>query len=206
MRTLHECAVVVVALACGAPALASTIVTDPSDDSSIQDIVAISAGYDATALYLTADFRSGTFDAGNLGFIFGLDTDLDSLTGCQPPSFFPVGADYAIGFNSSADPVQAGVYRFSDVSLMGTIAVSFAGDSLSFTVPLTLLGGSDGLCRFGFMAGTPTGLESFNPGDACPDDGFTGQALHELSSPVPEPATLALVTLGGLAVMRRRPR
>src|SRR2546425_9498263 len=120
----HICAVLVgfiILFSAPLPTFATTILLDPAD-AAIQDILSISGGFDATTLFLKATFRSGTFDPGDLGFLFGLDTDLNVGTGVQPPTSFPLGSDFNVfGLASGGNPpAVASIIRIG-VGFEGTV-------------------------------------------------------------------------------------
>jgi PEP-CTERM motif-containing protein len=171
---------------------ATTILLDPAD-AAIQDILSVSGSFHATTLYLSATFRSGTFVPGNLGFLFGLDTDLNPLTGVQPPATFPLGSDFNVfGLASGGNPPSvASVIRIG-VGFQGTVPVVFGTDAFSLAIPLALLGNDDGVANFGLAVGTPNSPSGFL---------LTDQTSGPLSGPttavpIPEPGTLTLLSVG----------
>lgn len=187
-------------------AVATTILVDPPD-AGTHDILSISGGFDATTLFLSATFRPGTFNPADLGFIFGLDTDLDVATGTQgPPAFFPLGADFTVSFFPSNTPF--GNARVNS-SLGGLVPVTYSADAFSLSVPLALLGNDDGVANFGLSVGVPnvsgsafvpTDLTIPGPvGTAGPLAGPTSPVSN--LTPIPEPGTLVLVASGLLGLL-----
>jgi hypothetical protein len=171
-------------LAAASPLVAQTTIPDPINDASgWPDIVSVSGGFTTTNLLVTAHFRPGTLSPANLGFLIGLDTDLNANTGTQPPNW-PVGQDYTVYFNSLTNPSTAFVGGYP-------IPVSFSADSLGVSVPLAQLGNDNGVARFAFWwrvcrswtaLRSPTLRQTAPPREAC------WVALRRLSpSPVRSP-------------------
>ena len=159
--------------------VAAGTILDPSGDSMSNDIVSVDGAFDATALYLTASFAPGTLDPTNLGFVFGLDLDLDPDTGidCGGPTFFPCGAEWYVFFNSQLDP--ANVITFdSEGSLLTTFPVAFDSDGLRIAVPLNpdpAIGlPDDGFALFGLVVGVPISAEAFEVYDIAPGSAVNG--------------------------------
>jgi hypothetical protein len=168
------------------PLHAQTIITDPAGDASGHpDVIAISGGYTRSNLYLTATFRSGSLNRTNLGFMFGLDTDLHPNTGVKPPASFPLGAEFSIFFVSASDTNNATVTDIMKEQAVGTVPVKFASDSLSLTVPLALLHSTNGKMNFGFVCGPAGPNGSFEPFDMVPDKAYCGP-LGGPTSLIPE--------------------
>jgi hypothetical protein len=212
-RRAIRCAVAVLAaLALVGPTQAATIV-DPAGDSTSQDIVSVTGVYDAHALHLSASFVSGTLDPAALGFTFGLDTDEDPGTGlaCSDDGFaFPCGAEWSLFFQVDYDPANAILVDSDTGTMHASLPVVFGIDTLSLTVPLDAdpaLGlPDDGRLLFGLIVGDPTPGFGFEGRDLAADSALGG-ALVGPSTPVPEPATGALVGLGlmAMSVARRGP-
>ncbi|MGZ6237376.1 MAG: hypothetical protein ACXWMJ_08680, partial [Syntrophales bacterium] len=98
---------------------AQYIITDSYGDASTNDILSISGGFNGTNLLLGANFRPGTFNSNNLGFAWGLDTNLDGLT------------DYETYFNSLRNPAQMLLQKIirPNVWNIAYIPVSFGANS-----------------------------------------------------------------------------
>lgn len=158
------------------PINATSVLTDASGDASTNDILSISGGFDNTSLYLGASFRPSTFNSGNLAFVFVLDTDLNHTV------------DYAVYFDSSYSNTLASVDRNRYI---GTVPVSFGSNSINLSVPLSLLGNSNGTANFGFGSGIPApNGGGFSFMDYAPDDPQGGGPFSMLggpTSPVPGP-------------------
>jgi hypothetical protein len=169
------------------PINATTIITDPSGDANpyIHDILSISGGFDSSNLYLEATFQPGTFNPSNLGFLWGLDTDLDSGTGGQG---VVLGADFTIFFDWLKITTRALVVKHDGGITVGTVPVSFGSNSLSLTVPLSLLDNDDGVALFSLAVGTPVDADHFSITDSVLMGGPT--------TPVPEPTTMLLLGSG----------
>ena len=174
------------------PTFATTILLDPAD-AAIQDILSISGGFDSATLFLSATFRPGTFAPGNLGFLFGLDTDLNAATGVQPPASFPLGSDFNVfGLASGGNPPStASVIRIG-VGFQGTVPVVLGIDAFSLAIPLAMLGNDDGVANFGLAVGTPNSPSSFLLTDST-------ELLRGPTTAVPEPATVILLGIGLLS-------
>lgn len=191
-------------------ASATTTVSDPAGDADGgPDILSISAGFNSNTLFVSATFAPGTLDPNELGFNFGLDTDLDPSTGYPcPPNIFPCGAEWELHYNSTN---AVGTVRLDDFnSFYVTIPVVFGPDSFEIAVPLNPdpnLGlPDDGELLFGLVAGIPDpGTGVFGPDDIAWDAADEGP-LAGPSTRVPEPTIVLLATWTALAVspLRRR--
>jgi hypothetical protein len=186
------------------PAFATTILYDASD-AAIHDISSVSGGFDGSTLYVSATFRPGTLDPGNLGFLIGLDTDLNPATGVKAPAFFPLGADFTVfGVASGGSPTATARVSRVGVGLEGTVDVFFGIDAFSLAIPLNLLANDDGVANFGLAVGRPTSATGFTPTDlTVPGPVGTSGPLDGPTTPVPEPGTLTLLSIGILALLGR---
>ena len=193
VQFVHRCAISTLGLL-PLVAGATTVIADAVGDANGHaDVVGIAGGYDATNLYLSAKFATGTLDPKSVAFFFALDVDQDLSTGNQPP-VFPYGSDYAVSYNSLVGTLNARIGK-------NFVPIQFDSDSLKIAVPLSFLGNDDGLMNFGFIVGVPADTSSFSPYDWTPDS-LTKAGLGGPTSPVPE-APASLLWLAGLAVTAR---
>ena len=159
------------------------LVNDPIGDASGHpDAISISGRFSGGNLFLTAAFSNGTLNPTNLGFMFGFDLDRNPSTGVQPPASFPLGAEATVYFSSAENLNDA---RLSTQSLFQRLRVTFGSNSLSLVIPLSSLGGGDGVMGFGFIVGVPDGTNGFFGYDTVPDSA-SGGPLSALTTPVPE--------------------
>jgi hypothetical protein len=179
-------------------ARAQTLLTDLSGDSSAgPDVVSVSAGYDASYLYLSAEFRVGTLNPASFGFVFDLDVDQNPLTGMRYAGG-PYGVDYWVYFNSEDSLTTASVkFMTSPYPLTGTVLLTVGQDQISTRVPLALLGNDDGIMNFGFACGLPYYNYGITIYDTAPDgiNIVSGKTLTTATTPVPEPQSLLLGVL-----------
>jgi len=150
-------------------------VTDPAGDAlSVAPTVAISpdlvgANIQVTAgnLTITVSFTPGTLSQTQTVWYAELDTDQNPATG-RPGIVAPVagifgdtdllGVDYEIAAVYPRNSTQATIFHVTAAppvqpTIVGTASVSFpSADSARVTVPLTLLGGTDGHMKFKVVA------------------------------------------------------
>jgi hypothetical protein len=194
----------------------ATTVSPDAPDAAVDDVLSVSGGFDATNFYASAHFRPGTLNVSTLGFILGLDTDLNLLTGV--PLGGPLsGADVFVVFPDGIDPTKADVLDAITLGpIIGAVPVHFGPDSFDLAIPLAFLGTSTGRARFGLMAGP---LDPVNPGTfdladistqtglPAPGEGFAPLGGAP-ATPIPAPAPAVLlgsaITALAAALMRRR--
>ena len=186
---------------------ATTIVSDPSLDSTARDFTQITGSYDDQNVYFTASFRQGTLQRNSLGFAFYVNTDMNSATGSGG-----IGIDYSIFYHQPINTTVnfAFVTNTATGVETGRANIDFAADFLSVAVPLAWLGNDDGIMQFTAMVGTAffdysTGPRRrlITPEDWVPDPARTWAGP---TTPVPEPGTMMLLGIGmlGLAVFGKR--
>jgi hypothetical protein len=128
--------------------------------------------YNSTTLYFDVQFATGTFDPTKSGLLIGLNTDLNTSTGCcVSPVYFPLGAEYALAYIASAGTKFVVVSYSADGSthtIVGDVTPTFVTDGVDLSLPLSLIGGN-GLLDFGAVAGTDNGDSTFAPTDFLPD-------------------------------------
>jgi len=160
-------------------ALASGTVTDPNNDATSSsngdpdpDVVSATVSTDGTNLLLQVRYKAGTFDQTLTRAQFILDTDQNPATGhpgsdsgCPTPSDNGIiGAEFVV--NMGADlgtSAQVLAYQGSCNSFAsgGSGTTTFVTDGMNATVPLSLLGGSDGRVNFKVVISeqiSPTGF------------------------------------------------
>jgi hypothetical protein len=155
---------------------ANPVTLDPTGDvrdpsSSLQnDIVSSKATFDRGSLTFTVTFAEKVFPAssGNeralTGFI-EIDTDQNPGTGHRSIVHIAgpqdgsvalnLGVDYRI--NLTSESWHPGFVEVNDWwvddSVMGTVPILFTDNSFTFTVPLVMLGGDNGLVNYGMAVG-----------------------------------------------------
>ena len=158
-----------------------TTTTDPTGDTyngGQHDITSFSAYYTATELIITVEF-AGTIsprDSGLPNAVFGFidfDTDQNPATGMSSnvdtwsPYTTGLGVDYFVylsGYVSATGDTPVSDDTGTEV---GRAPVSFTSNSFTVTVPLSLIGGDDGIVDTATVLGTPG-----EPTDACPNGGY----------------------------------
>jgi hypothetical protein len=165
------------------PRSQGTTTTDPTGDTygigAVQhDITSFSAYYTATELMVTVEF-AGTIspsDSGLPNAIFGyidFDTDQNPATGMMSnvdawsPYTTGLGVDYFVdlgGYSSATGDTPMLDDTWTEV---GRAPVSFTSNSFTVTVPLSLIGGDDGIVDTATVLGT-----YYEPTDACPNGGY----------------------------------
>jgi hypothetical protein len=161
-------------------------------DALQMDITSVDAIYDAGTLrfIVTCAGSISPASAGLSNSIKGfvdLDTDRNSLTGeasfvsTYGPSPAPdLGDEFYVDlFTESIHPGEVDVFDAVTGTVVGTIPVDFGSNSLSLIIPLSLLGGDDGLVNYAVIAGTLTEAT-----DEAPDGMIPG------TSHVPVPGDL----------------
>lgn len=185
-------------------------VIDPTGDtfgagSVRHDMTSVNATFAGSSLTFTVNFAGQIYapSALNARSVYGfidIDADRNPATGAEPfVNIFGPGPVIALGDEFALDlfseEFQAGrvdvLNAVSDV--VGTAPITFGANAFSVTVPLALLGGSNGLINYGVVVGTF--------GEAT--DRAPNGTLPATSTPVPEPATMLLLGTGLAAVGAR---
>jgi hypothetical protein len=210
-------AVLVVIFLVPVTGFATTISLDPAD-ATVHDILSISAGFDTTTLFLTATFRTSTFDPNpnNFGFVFLLDTDLNVSTGHNfqdPSTGRELGADFTVEFHRAIDPSGIAIVEEAPTGvagiLRGTVPVVFGTDSFALAVPLSLIGNGNGVTNFGLQVGTPFFLDPSAITFTTTDFAYSLESSTPVPASVPEPGNFMFLSTGLLSLLlacRRKPR
>lgn len=165
------------------------------------DISAFSASTDGSDLSLGLDFATPITpaDSGQPDALFGfidVDTDQNPTSGvvsaedvfCPQPS--GLGVEFVVdlgAYDSMTGTV--GVYDSSSMMLVGSAPTVFGPTSVSVTVPLSLLGGSDGIDDVATVIGTMP-----EPTDCAPNGGALTSDMT--AAGVPTLNALGLILLG----------
>ncbi|HZE89856.1 MAG TPA: hypothetical protein VE404_09920, partial [Verrucomicrobiae bacterium] len=138
----------------------------------IVDIRGLDAGSNGIALTIQLHFSSDT-DMAQIGGTIELDTDQNPFTGFPPAANFyipgsteDIGVDYVLNLFGllTGGPIE--VYAVNRQTPEGTVPATITGQTLEFSVPLTMLGGDDGSMNVGMALGN-----AVQPTDAAPDSG-----------------------------------
>ena len=151
-------------------------VDDPEGDAfdvfgcgaPLHDIGTVEAAFDGVQLNVSIQFfttiAAPSSGSPNVVFAaFEIDIDQNPATGIAPlqncfaPPFanLTMGDDYIVDlFNEASHPGMIDILEVSTLSIAGTVPVVYTTDSISFSIPLDILGGDDGLADFTFICGT----------------------------------------------------
>jgi hypothetical protein len=192
---------VVVGLAIGlASSSSATEVSDPIGDTfgtggaDQLDISSMDAQYDATNLTITVNFSTPIqpTEAGASNSVFGfiyLDTDQDIDTGALIGD--ALGAEFVVDLLDDGLPHLTIVSNIESGIDTGNAPISFTDTSFTATVPLTAIGGDDGLVDYGVLLGAPdpaAGSEYFFFTDEAPNEGAATSEAAPQPTPTPSPA------------------
>lgn len=169
------------------------------------DITSINATFNSSSIIFTVDFAGNILPAsgGSARSIVGyidIDTDQNASTGAEPAvnDFAPgpailLGAEFSIDLYSE-EFLHGQVDVLNDLfDVVGSAPIIFSTNSFSVMVPLSVLGGDDGLVNYGVVVGTFDEATDRAPNGAVP----------ATSTPVPEPATTLLLGTGLAAVAHK---
>lgn len=193
---------------------------DPAGDTTAAccDLTSISAVVDDLGmLTLSARFDLGGFDPALAHASFMIDTDQDPSTGhpgvANDGSIDGaiLGVDYLVwtGGGSTAGQVLE-MTGFNTATSVGSVVTTYLADGFDTVVPLTLLGGDDGLLDLKVVSsecvtpGAGAGCGNFGIADIATDAGLAPLSTYA----VPAPGGWALMGLGlaGLSLVRRKTR
>ena len=135
-----------------------------------------------------------------------IDTDQNPLTGAPsftsifgPPPAPLLGIEFFVDVSSEiGQPGFVDIVDAASFTTTATVAISFTSNSFTVVVPLSAIGGDNGIVNYGVIVGTFTEPTDEAPNGTVPP--VSGPA------PIPEPATLMLVGSGlaGLLFKARR--
>jgi hypothetical protein len=159
-----------------------TTTSDPTGDTygywAVQhDITSFSACYTATQLIITVEFAGpiSAYDSGLPNAVDGyidFDTDQNPATGMSSnvdfysPYTSGLGVDYFVSLDYSSATGDTPVSDDTGTEV-GRAPVSFTSNSFTVRVPLSLIGGDDGIVDTATVVGTV-----LEPTDACPNGGY----------------------------------
>jgi hypothetical protein len=185
----------------------ATSVADPAGDAGGgPDIISVTGTYNSTTLFLSVLYATGTFNSANNGVLIGLNTDLNTATGCCTDTsiFFPVGAEYAPGYDPSTGKATFRVVSFATgagVLTGDAVTPTFLTNGFSLAIPLSFIGGN-GLLEFGVATGTDNGDGTFSPTDFLgPDDNPTVDFGPTSVTPLPTALPLFATGLSALGLL-----
>src|SRR5262249_30243819 len=152
--------------------LPSGTVSDPDSDASPSpnadpdpDLVSATVSSDGTNLLMQVRFKPGTFDASLTRAQFILDTDRNPATGhggsdsgCVNDNGI-IGAEFLVNFGADLG-ATAEVLQYqgtcNSFASAGSGSVTYVADGMDATVPLSVLGGSNGQVNFKVTASEQT--------------------------------------------------
>ena len=130
--------------------------------NAIVDIDVVEGGHDGTGVTLKVTFSQDTVMSQVVGYI-DLDTDRNPATGTPPSAnlFIPgtlqdIGVDFLLSLFNLPLGGLVDVLNTTTGVFMGSVPATIVGQSLEITVPLTMLGGSNGAMHVGMALGTFT--------------------------------------------------
>jgi len=154
------------------------VIDDPLGDhitslgNAIVDIDMVEGGNDGANVTLKITFSQDTVMSQVVGFI-DLDTDRNPATGIPPNANFyipgtmqDIGVDFFLSLFSLPFGGLVDVLNATTGAFMGSVPATIVGQSLEITVPLTMLGGSNGGMHVGMVLGNFSQAT-----DASPDVG-----------------------------------
>jgi hypothetical protein len=166
------------------------VVLDPAGDAlpspswRTADIPSLSSTFNRDSLAFKVDFNdlvfppssTDTTQPGLFGYI-EIDTDQNAATGIPAGAgvFFPppvnLGVDYLIDVGSErmhpgVVDIISGVHEFG--SVLGQVPIVFSETSFSVSIPLTLLGGDNGLVNYDANLGVTSSFKDRVPNGAEP--------------------------------------
>ncbi len=171
----------------------SLIIEDPEGDSAdSNDVVAVRAGSDGSAIAsMSIDFSASTPLANVGGYVY-LDVDQDASTGVPAEALFglpgqDVGMEYfATLFEASIDGIVP-IWEAETGELVAVVDAVLDEHTIAFDLPLEALGGDDGSINTAMVTG------QFGPSDWAPDEGHgTIQPFSDAAwlSETPESGTI----------------
>lgn len=153
----------------------ATVLTDPAGDAvatfgsggPLHDIAALDFNAIGGDLYISLWFHTPVVapsaDPGGIVGYIELDTDQSAATGRAPTQNvigggfdpLPLGIDYVVDlFSEASHPGEVDILDGNTSAIIGTVFAFYGASSIDLTIPLSMLGGDDGVMNATAIVGT----------------------------------------------------